>query len=299
MLQLTTKKHAQDLLDQIDTFLFDCDGVIWRGEQILPFVRETIQFLRQAGKRVAFVSNNSGKARKAYQEKFLKLGIPVNPEEIYGSADATVYYLNTLFPTKSEIYVVGQDGLKKAIQQAGFVCSGGSDDNQHLEWSDIAQLEDNKQVKAVVAGVDNHLSYTKLAKAHLYLNRSNCHFIATNDDSTLPLNGSLFPGSGVMVGAITISTKRTPTIIGKPHQPMLDYVLNSLPNLDVQRTCMVGDRLNTDVRFGKLGGMKTFLVLSGVTTEQEALQATSHDLPDYYAQELGCLYRLLLTAQES
>lgn len=62
---------------------------------------------------------------------------------------------------------------------------------------------------------------------------------------------------------------------------------------------MVGDRLNTDVRFGKLGGMKTFLVLSGVTTEQEALQATSHDLPDYYAQELGCLYRLLLTAQES
>ena len=87
-------------------------------------------------------------------------------------------------------------------------------------------------------------------------------FIATNADATYPAGDYLFPGTGAMVASLMKSTGRTPTVIGKPNDAMLQTVLSAY-SLQPHRTLMVGDRLDTDIAFGKRGQLQTLLVLSG------------------------------------
>lgn len=131
----------------------------------------------------------------------------------------------------------------------------------------------DKRVKAVVIGLDRTLSYYKLAygTACLRLNPG-CLFIATNSDAAYPANGCLLPGAGAMVSALETASGRPADVsIGKPSQDLLSTVMTKY-NLCPSRTCMIGDRLSTDVAFGVLGGLSTILVYSGVTTKEEISQ---------------------------
>lgn len=114
---------------QVEAFIFDCDGVIWRGESLIDGIPETLDMLRAAGKRLIFVTNNSTKSRKGYQGKFTGLGLSVPPEEIYSSSFAAAAYLEaTRFPKDKKVYIVGEVGVQEELDLLGFQHLGGPED---------------------------------------------------------------------------------------------------------------------------------------------------------------------------
>ncbi|EHA8589063.1 putative CMP-sialic acid transporter 4 [Cocos nucifera] len=119
-------ENADELIDSVETFIFDCDGVIWKGDSLIDGVPETLDMLRSKGKRLVFVTNNSTKSRKQYGKKFETLGLSVNEEEIFASSFAAAAYLKSIdFPKDKKVYVIGEDGIIKELELAGFQYLGG------------------------------------------------------------------------------------------------------------------------------------------------------------------------------
>ncbi|KAJ6900039.1 hypothetical protein NC652_026243 [Populus alba x Populus x berolinensis] len=259
-------KNADELIDSVETFIFDCDGVIWKGDKLIDGVPQTLDMLRSRGKRLVFVTNNSTKSRKQYGKKFETLGLDVSEEEIFASSFAAAAYLKSIdFPKDKKVYVVGEDGILKELELAGFQYLGGPEDGgKKIELKPGFLMEHDKDVGAVVVGFDRYFNYYKVQYGTLCIRENpGCLFIATNRDAVTHLTDAQeWAGGGSMVGAFVGSTQREPLVVGKPSTFMMDYLANKFGILKSQ-ICMVGDRLDTDILFGQNGGCKTLLVLSG------------------------------------
>jgi 4-nitrophenyl phosphatase len=206
-----------------------------------------------------------------YTSKFKALGIPVTEDEIFGSSYSAAIYLSRVlkFPKDKKVYILGERGVEEELAAEGIQYCGGTspEDRQSFEEKDYAEIIPDMQVGAVLCGLDQHISYKKLAKGLMYLRQSpEVLFLSTNNDSTYPTHGTLFPGAGTTTTVpLQNASKRSATICGKPSQTMMDAIFARY-DLNRERTCMVGDRLDTDIKFGlegKLGG--TLLVLSGIS----------------------------------
>merc|ERR1712130_123888 len=128
-------------------------------------------------------------------------------------------------------------------------------------------LQPEEGVKAVIVGFDRYFNYLKMSYAFHYLHKDpDCLFIATNRDRTYPSANGLMPGSGTLVRAIEEGVGRAPVVTGKPSPILMDVVRSRVPDMDASRTLMIGDRLDTDIQFGNNAGVKTLLVLSGVSS---------------------------------
>lgn len=172
-----------------------------------------------------------------------------------------------------------------------------------LDFTSLLQPDviDGK-VGAVLCGFDMHMSYIKLAKAFKHITRpgaasssplagesgGGCHFILTNDDSTFPAKGGPWPGAGSLSAPLVFSSKRQPTIIGKPHRHMLDCI-EAVKPFDKSRALFVGDRLDTDIAFANDGGINSLLVLTGISTKEEIDAEDAKIIPNYLTQSLGDL----------
>ncbi|KAI9479063.1 hypothetical protein LPJ78_003162 [Coemansia sp. RSA 989] len=290
--KLSTASELEALVDKFDTFLFDCDGVIWRGRTIIDNVPETLDMLRKRGKRLIFVTNNSSTSRRDYAKKFAGLGIQASVEEIFSSAYATAVYLHDVikFDANKKAYVIGGSGIRQELEDVG-ITTLGHDDNRSVSLATLAEIEPSDEIGAVVCGIDYDISYRKLATAHVNLTQNpGCLFIATNDDRTLPGGKHMYPGTGSLLSVLTHSTQTTPLVMGKPNTPMLECVIKKY-HLDPSRSCMVGDRLDTDILFGIKGGLSTLCVLTGVADEAAVLSSDSPQAT-YYVQSLGDLAQL-------
>lgn len=281
------------LLKKVDCFIFDCDGVIWRGDCLIDDVPETLDFLRSMGKKLVFVTNNSTKSRAGYVKKFTNLGLTVKPEEIYSSSYAAAAYLEAInFDKNKKIYVIGEVGIQEELDLKGFKHTGGPEDgDRKVELSKGYKMPHDPEVGAVVVGFDRFVNYYKLQYATLCIRENpGCLFIATNLDAVTHLTDAQeWAGGGAMVGAIKGSTKREPTVVGKPADFMLQNIAAQF-GLQRNQICMVGDRLDTDILFGINGGLTTCLVLSGVTQEDMLLSPENSIHPDTY---MTCLPELL------
>lgn len=159
---------------------------------------------------------------------------------------------------------------------------------------DIDLEVDPTEVGAVVVGYDKHFNYHKLMKAANYLQQPHCLFLATNEDETCP--GSkphiVIPDAGPLVAAVRCASGREPTVMGKPYTPAYDYIKRQW-NIDPERTMIIGDRTNTDVKFGRDHGLKTMLVLSGCHQLDNIMANRLNErfdmVPSYYATSLGAL----------
>lgn len=296
MLKITTKQQALEFLAKYDTFVFDCDGVLWQGNHLLDHVVETIDMLRSQGKRLIFVTNNSTKSRAAYTKKFETFGIHVTKDEIFGSAYSSAVYLDQVvkFPkNEKKVFVVGEKGIEDELAEVGIQCIGGTDPkfNTNIAPNAIDNLAVDPSIGAVIVGLDSHFNYYKIAFAMQQLRNEQTLFLATNIDSTYPAHGKLLPGAGTVVSAVQTCSGRNPVALGKPSDAMMDCVKAKF-HLDVSRTCMVGDRLNTDMVFGRKGGLGTLFVLTGIDTEASALEPNAIVKPDYCVDMLGLLYIL-------
>ncbi|KAF4004425.1 Haloacid dehalogenase-like hydrolase family protein, partial [Saccharomyces cerevisiae] len=129
-IKITNKEIAQEFLDKYDTFLFDCDGVLWLGSQALPYTLEILNLLKQLGKQLIFVTNNSTKSRLAYTKKFASFGIDVKEEQIFTSGYASAVYIRDflkLQPGKDKVWVFGESGIGEELKLMGYESLGGAD----------------------------------------------------------------------------------------------------------------------------------------------------------------------------
>ena len=264
-------------------------------DSLIEGVPETIAMLRAMGKRLIFVTNNSTKSRAGYLKKFLGLGLEITAEEVFSSSFAAAAYLDSKnFPKDKKVYVIGETGILEELDGVGIAHLGGeADAGKTVTLASGQLMEHDKDVAAVVVGFDRNVNYYKIQYATLCIRENpGCEFIATNMDAVTHLTDAQeWAGNGSMVGAIKGSTKREPTVVGKPAPFMLDYIANKF-DIRKDQICMVGDRLDTDILFGKDGGLRTLLVLSGVTTE-ETLKSPENDIhPDFYTSKLGDLLTL-------
>ncbi|EOA16821.1 hypothetical protein CARUB_v10005042mg, partial [Capsella rubella] len=283
-------ENADELIDSVETFIFDCDGVIWKGDSLIEGVPETLDMLRAKGKRLVFVTNNSTKSRKQYGKKFETLGLNVNEEEIFASSFAAAAYLQSInFPKDKKVYVIGEEGILKELELAGFQYLGGPDDGKkQIELKPGFLMEHDHDVGAVVVGFDRYFNYYKIQYGTLSIRENpGCLFIATNRDAVTHLTDAQeWAGGGSMVGALVGSTQREPIVVGKPSTFMMDYLADKF-KIQKSQICMVGDRLDTDILFGQNGGCKTLLVLSGVTSISMLESPDNKIQPDFYTSKIS------------
>lgn len=242
------------------------------------------------GKKAFFVTNNSTKSRKGYKKKFDSLGLNVPAEEIFSSSfAAAAYFEQTKFKeTGKKVYIVGEVGIQEELDLIGIPHFGGPEDaGKQPDMGPGCAVSHDKDVGAVVVGFDRNINYYKIQYAQLCINENpGCEFIATNLDAVTHLTDAQeWAGNGSMVGAIRGCTGVEPTVVGKPGPLMIDYLCDKL-NLNRERICMVGDRLDTDILFGNDNGLKSLLVLSGVTSEEKLLSKENTITPDYYADSI-------------
>jgi 4-nitrophenyl phosphatase len=294
--KITSREQAEQFLSQYDDFLFDCDGVLWQGTHLLPYVVETLALLRARNKRLIFVTNNSTKSRKAYTKKFAKFGLIVSEEEIFGSSYSSAVYLDQVikFPRGKKVLVIGEAGIEEELDHVGIKYVGGTDPSFSTNLSDDAldSLKRDPSIGAVLCGLDMNINYYKIAHAMTQLRDKDTLFLATNIDSTYPSHGKLLPGAGTIVGTLITCTGRSPVALGKPSSAMMDCIKAKF-HFDPKRACMVGDRINTDMVFGVQGGLGTLFVMTGVDSEESILAENALATPNYYIDKLGSLFEFV------
>ncbi len=256
-------------LSEIEGVVLDMDGVLWRGNLPLLGLAEFFAFLRQQNIPFVLATNNSRRSPREYTGKMESLGVPdVAISQVITSGTATVDYLLTRYPTGGRVFVIGGDGLREILVEAHFT---------------LAETD----VDIVVVGIDFDLSYEKLRQATLFI-RDGALFVGTNPDVTFPTPEGLAPGAGSILALLEASTDVKPTVIGKPEGAMFEtalHVLRTTPD----KTLMIGDRLGTDILGGINAGLKTALVMTGVTTPE--LLAESPIQPDSVFDGLDHLLR--------
>ncbi|MCC6805172.1 MAG: HAD-IIA family hydrolase [Anaerolineae bacterium] len=241
-------------LSAITGVVMDMDGVLWRGDQMLPGVGQFFDFLRGRGLPFVLATNNSSKTPGDYIVKLAGMGVDgVREDQIVTSGTATVDYLLAHYPAGIMVHVVGGAGLKTLVTNAGFVLS-------------------DADAQVVVVGIDTNLTYETIKRA-MRLIRAGADFIGTNGDLTIPVADGLAPGAGSILAAIAACAGRQPLVIGKPNKPSFEAALHILDSLP-EATLMIGDRLDTDIQGAQAAGLRAALVLTGVTT-RETLAASA------------------------
>ncbi|CAG0934996.1 4-nitrophenyl phosphatase [Thermoflexales bacterium] len=257
---------TQSALASFRYLITDMDGVLWRGREPLPGLVEFFQFLRQHDIRFVCATNNASTLPEKLAERLQAWGTDVRPEEIVTSSSATADYLTETLPAGSRLYVVGMEGLRVPLLQKGF---------------EIAE----DRVAAVVAGIDWHLTYDHIKRAALNI-RAGAKFIGTNGDRTFPSSEGIIPGAGAILAAIETGTGVKPIMMGKPEAPLYETALKRMQAVPEQ-TLVLGDRLETDILGAVRLGLKSALVLSGVTTRGQ-LAASAYQ-PDWVFEDIGDL----------
>jgi phosphoglycolate/pyridoxal phosphate phosphatase family enzyme len=302
------REHAEKLIRNVDNFLFDCDGVIWDIKKPIEGSVEFINKLKnQYGKKCFFITNNSNHTREDLLNKLKKVGIEnLHENDAVCTSWVLAGYLKTM-NFKDKVYVIGNVGMGLELDKAEIRHTGIGPSSFQIgaHHSDYTKLPLDPEVKCVCVGFDPYFNYVKLVEATSYgFKKNDCLFLATNDDAQFPCDAGariVIPGTGTLVNSVKTSVGRQPIILGKPYTTMWE-VLSKINNLDPERSCMVGDRLDTDIAFAANNSLGYSLaVLSGVSTEDEILDLhekvqknkLSNDtleakcVPDYYANSLG------------
>ena len=251
--------------------VIDMDGVLWHGETPLPGLNDFFDTLNKLELPFVLATNNAMNVAEDYTKKLAKFGVEVAAERILTSSEATASYLKRTYPDITEVYVMGEQGLHRAVKAQGFGVVSAE------------QVKEGAFVPIVVTGLARQsLTYELVAMASLLV-RQGAALIATNADSSYPTELGMMPGAGALLSVITVSTGAEPTVIGKPNAAMFEEALKRLGTA-AQDTAMIGDRLGTDIKGAKAAGMQTVLVLSGVSDRDEI--DSSGIQPDYVLKDI-------------
>ncbi len=250
-------------------FLFDLDGTIYLGNELLPGARELLAHLDEQTRAYYFLTNNSSRSRADYSQKLAAYGLEAPENKIFSSGMATAIYLKKQKPG-AKVYLVGTPSLEEEFRQYGF------------------KLVD-KDPDFAVLGFDTTLTYEKIWKLAIFVAEGR-PYIATHPDINCPAPGGFMPDIGAMMAMIKTSTGREPdVIVGKPYAPMVNAIVETT-GYSPENLTMVGDRLYTDIAMGA-AGIHTVLVLSGETNIEDLVSVPNQ--PDLVCENLGELLELL------
>ncbi|GMQ77532.1 MAG: HAD-IIA family hydrolase [Anaerolineae bacterium] len=266
---------------KITDLILDMDGVLWRGETPMPGLVDFFDTLNQLGVDYVLATNNATKTAEMYANRLAGFGVEISKELILNSAEATARYLRHNFPKGETAYIIGEKGLFQAMTDQGFHILNG----ESFVGSDA-------RAEFVVVGFTRYVCYPQLASA-AYLINNGAQFIGTNPDVSIPTEHGPLPGAGSLLAYLEAATGQTPLVIGKPNLPLFQEALHLLGN-NPQTTAIVGDRLATDIAGGHAAGLKTILLLSGITREKDVQSSSIH--PDCIMNDINEL-AAFLTAQ--
>jgi len=268
----------------IKNLILDMDGVLWRGDTPMPGLVDFFDTLRAADIGFILATNNATKTAAMYTERLARFGVAVLPQQILTSAEATASYLAGRFPSGSTIYVIGAKGLHDAVSAKGFRILSAAD--VHAGAKAAAPIT----AAAVVAGLSPDMTYHEIAMG-VYLVNQGVPFIGTNPDTTFPSEIGSLPGAGALLAMIIAATNVEPIIIGKPGPIIFQEAVKRLGG-DPSTVAMVGDRLSTDIQGAEAAGLRAILVLSGISTREEA--ETGPVRPDYIFADITELASFLM-----
>jgi HAD superfamily hydrolase (TIGR01457 family) len=250
------------------TYLIDLDGVIYRGNTLLPGAKAFINWLDEHHKKYLFLTNNSFASEEEILDKLKNMGIFTDTQHMLSAGEAAVQNIARRFPGAS-VYLVGEQPMLNLL---------------HAYNLNAVPL-DAPGADVVLVGLDRHFDYEKL-KGAVRAVRGGAAFIAINRDPLLPIVGGLIPGCGSMVAAIEASSDRSPEVVGKPQPMLLQEAMRTLHS-QLDETVMIGDSLDVDIAGGIAAGTHTLLVLSGRSSRAD-LKTTPYK-PDYVYPDIAAV----------
>ena len=233
----------------------DLDGVVWRGDEPITGAAAAISALRDAGFRVAFVSNNSSQPVGEVAAKLATTGVRASSDDVITSAVSAASLLASALDPGSPVLACAGPGVVEALEAAGLRPVTG------------------EPAAAVVVGFHREFDYDELVRASAAV-RNGARFVATNLDATYPVPGGMIPGSGAIAAAVATASGRAPEVAGKPERPMVDLIRARFGSSGL----VVGDRPSTDGALADALGWPFALVLSGVT--QRAAPPGGESIPE-------------------
>ena len=286
------------------TAIFDMDGVLYRGANLLPYARESLERLRRAGWAVYFATNNSTATRDDYLRRLGGLGLGGDRDHIVTSAYATAHYLERREPRPKDVLVVGADGLRDEIRSVGIhvraaselpgnapppeAAADGADPSAMRRY--LVSLKLPPPPDTVVVGLDLHLVYAKIAEAQRAV-LAGAHFVCSNRDRAYPVEGRLLPGAGTIVAAIEVATGAQAVCIGKP-EPFLFAEVIRRAGKDGDRVVIVGDSTEYDMVAAHRVGATGVLITTGLTEAASVDRAAGDAVPDRVVRSLEDLFSL-------
>ncbi len=229
-------------------YLIDLDGTIYRGTEPIPAGKRFVEGLQKRDLPFIFVTNNTTKSPETVANRLAnEFDIHVEPKSVYTATLATIDYMKADHKG-NKVYVIGEAGLIDLILESGF------------DWDETAP-------DYVVVGLDNYLTYEKVVKATLAIQKG-ATFIGTNPDKNIPTERGLLPGAGSVISFVETATQVPPVYIGKPEAIIMDKAVEQL-GLKKEEVIMVGDNYETDIQAGIRNGIDTLLVLSGFTKKED------------------------------
>lgn len=253
-----------------DLVVLDLDGVVYIGDHGVPHAADALRRARDAGSRLAYVTNNAARTPEQVLTRLLAVGMPVELGDVVTSAQAAARLVAAQVAPDSDVFVIGGAGLEGALRAEGLrpVSDPGPD------------------VVAVVQGYGPDMPWKQVI-AGAILVRSGLPWVASNTDMTIPTSTGIGPGNGTLVKLVADYSGRTPQVAGKPETPLFE---ETLARVGGERPLMVGDRLDTDIEGAHRMGWESLLVLTGVTGVAELTAALPHERPTYIGLDLRDLH---------
>jgi 4-nitrophenyl phosphatase len=249
----------------IKGLLLDLDGTVYKGAAEVPGAAAFINGLEARGVRHLFVTNRANRTPYEISAHLQEYGIVCTEEHVLTTARATALYLKS-----GSVYYIGEEGLRIELEHQGLTITDRNPDY-------------------VVVSFDRGFTYQKL-KTACRLIENGARFIATNPDKALKTENGMSPGTGAIVAAVAAGCGVEPLVIGKPHRRIFDLATEQL-GLHRDEVAAIGDNIETDIAAGAHAGIRTALLLTGVTSRDD-LAASSVE-PTWVAETYDELTNLL------
>lgn len=257
-------------LKETDLFVLDIDGTFYVSQELVAGALEFSSLLKKLNKKLIFLTNNSNKSKKEYLKEFESLGYPVIENEIYTAGIAAAEYIKNKFG-KKKIYLVGTSSIKQEYKKYGH------------------EIVENSP-EMVVVTFDKSLTYEKLAKASIFVSNG-AFYVITNPDLNCPTKDGPIPDTAAIASAVSRAANKGPDLVfGKPDPKILEMIMKDF-KITPEKTCMVGDRLYTDILIGINAGTLTALVLTGEAKLEDLKDSAIK--PDIVVSNLGELAKLI------
>lgn len=237
--------YSAKSLNDIKVFLFDLDGTLYLGDKVYEGAQDSLSFLREKGKRIIFLTNNSSRTNEEYYKRLKKIGLCEKGDIVYSSLDSFIDYASE-YEKSAKVYVLADNKVKRYLKDRGI------------------NVVSAKNADMILTTFDKTINYKKIVETNNLL-RSGAKYVATHPDIVCPAKPYPLPDLGSFTQMFKLSSGREPDIItGKPFNLLAECLIKKL-NVLPEEIAMVGDRLSTDIAFGVNAGFKTILVFSGET----------------------------------